>query len=99
MSLQDVQNAIADAEGYAASLLAGGSAALATAMSVASQLGQVVPKDAPPPLNLTPPAPGDPGDVPEYKGDHYAGVPFNESAPLQDFIPALALPPSPGPVP
>jgi hypothetical protein len=90
---------ITDARNYAVSVTAAATSALSAAMNVVNQIGQGYIGGAGPKLTLTPPEPGDPGEVPQYTGKHAEFEKFSGVKPSVNDPGSGNFPSAPGSAP
>jgi transcription elongation factor Elf1 len=90
---------ITDARNYATTVTAAGSAALANAIAVLDQIGQGYLAEEGPKVTIATPAPGDPGEVPEWDGKRIDFKEFVGIEPVLSPEGTLSLPSEPGNAP
>jgi hypothetical protein len=86
---------INDARTFSSETLSAAISEMGAAMAVLDGLGNNTHLGGPPPLTISPPEPGDPGDVPVYSGIHLEPGTFTTVAPLLQSVPSLVLPADP----
>jgi hypothetical protein len=96
-TVTDAAVIIAQSEEYAGNALAAGVAAMDGAINVLNGLGKTISSD---PLKnlkwvIDPPAPGDPGDVPDYQGSHFSPDTFTGVSPTLVAVSPFSAPTDP----
>jgi hypothetical protein len=96
MSAADLIN---DARNYAVTLTSNSQTALNTAINVISQVGQGYVAGTSPRVDIKPPQPFNPADVPVYDGSTFTGRTFSGREPTLNDPGGYSSPPSPGAAP
>ena len=97
--MADINTLIFDAQTYAQNVLGQAMASLNGAFAVMNNLGNQIGGPVFPVFNVSPPAPGDPGDVPQYNGKGFVDPGLTTKAPTLRDVPDLDLSGAPGTMP